>query len=152
MVPVQKAWGRPKSLATQAQSLVTAKLTEGCTCKKQVQRCHTGVASNMYVGRYLACIRFQQHWSMAGISQCKTTIEHKTTAHNYWKTQALCHSQCHQSLLYSTIKCVLITALSCMHQHLQQASPAMLNGSQAQAAHTTHYKTNTVYAISLYVC
>ena len=28
----------------------------------------------------------------------------------------------------------------------------MLNGSQAQAAHTTHYKTNTVYAISLYVC
>ena len=28
----------------------------------------------------------------------------------------------------------------------------MLNGSQAQAAHTTHYKTNTVYAISLSVC
>ena len=42
----------PKGLR-QAQSLVTAKLTEGCTCKKQVQRCHTGVASNMYVGRYL---------------------------------------------------------------------------------------------------
>ena len=37
-------------------------------------------------------MRFQQHWSMAGISQCKTTIEHKTTAHNYWKTQALCNS------------------------------------------------------------